>query len=94
MSRTDPGRGCLDVGFTRAYALGDAAELALEDYARALAGTGSAAEAIPAAGGEGRVGGVHLCGAAPATASALRAEIEGFARDLAQRSGRGGLGWE
>jgi hypothetical protein len=89
----DPGAGCHDVGFARAYALGDAAELALEDYARALAGPAAAAEAIPAPG-EGRVCGVHVCGASTGAGEALRAELEEFARDLAVRDGGGGLGWE
>lgn len=94
MSRMDPERGCFDVGFSRAYALGESAELALEDYARALAGSGSLAQAIEAPGGDGRVSGIHVCGADPGSAAALRAEMEEFARDLALRSGRGGLGWE
>jgi hypothetical protein len=90
----EPGPGCLDVDFSRAYALGDAAELALEDYARALAGTAATAEAISAEGEGGRVSGVHVCRAAPAAAAALHAELEDFARELALRSGGGGLGWE
>ena len=93
MTRSDPGPGCLDVAFSRPYPLGEAAALALEDYARALAGPAASAEAISA--GEGMdLTGVHVCGAGPDAATLLRAELEGFARDLAARSGRGGLGWE
>ena len=89
MSRQDPRQGCLDIAFTRAYALGEGAELALEDYARALAGA-RAAETI---GGEpAAVRGVHLCGAERG-AEAL-GELEDFARDLAARPHRAGLGWE
>jgi hypothetical protein len=92
MSRLDPGQGCLDFAFSRGYALGEGAELALEDYARVLAGAGSA-ETI-SAGEEGPVRGVHVCGAGPGAEASLREELEEFARGLAARSGRTGLGWE
>lgn len=91
MSRTNPGQGCLDLAFSRGYALSDAAEAALEDYARVLAGS-QAAETVSAPG-EGAVRGLHLCGAGAGARAAL-AELEEFARDLCARSGRGGLGWE
>jgi len=93
MSRTDPGQGCLDFTFSRSYALSEAAEVALEDYARALAGS-RAAETIAAGAGEGAVDGVHLCGAGKDAAALLQAELEEFARELWERSGRTGLGWE
>ncbi len=93
MSRLDPGPGCLDFAFSRSYALSDAAEVALEDYARALAGA-LAAETTPGDSVDGPVSGVHLCGAAPEAAPLLQGELEEFAHDLAARSGRAGLGWE
>lgn len=91
MSRLDPGQGCFDFAFSRPYALGDGAELALEDYARALAGA-RAAESI--AEDAGPVRGVHLCGAEKGAEALLRGELEDFARDLLARSGNTGLGWE
>ena len=91
MSLRDPGQGCFDFAFSRAYTLGDGAEVALEDYARALAGS-RAAEAIE--GEAGGVRGVHLCGAAAGAEAALRVELEDFARGLLARSGSAGLGWE
>jgi hypothetical protein len=93
MSRMDPGPGCLDFAFAHSYALSDAAEGALEDYARALAGA-RAAETTAGDSADGPVSGVHLCGAAPGAAPVLQGELEAFARELAARSGRTGLGWE
>jgi hypothetical protein len=92
MSRTNPGQGCLDLAFSRSYALTDSAEAALEDYARVLAGS-QVAETVSAPGGQGAVSGLHLCGAAGDARAAL-SELEEFARDLCARAGRGGLGWE
>ena len=87
MGRTRPGPGCRELRFARSEVLSDGAEVALEDYARTLAGA-EEAEAIPDA--DRRVAGVHLCaaGAAPDT---LAADVEDFARDLARReeTGRG-----
>jgi hypothetical protein len=91
MSASDPRQGCLDFAFSRAYALGEEAEMALEDYARALAGA-RAAETI--AEEAGTVRGVHLCGAGAEAEAALGAELEEFARGLLARSGSAGLGWE
>ena len=91
MSRQDPRQGCLDFAFSRSYALSEGAEVALEDYARALAGAG-AADTIAEETGEVR--GVHLCGAQGGAEALLRGELEDFARDLGARSGRAGLGWE
>ena len=91
MSRQDPRQGCLDFAFSRPYALSDGAEVALEDYARALAGS-RAAETI--AEDAGPVRGVHLCGAQSGAEALLRGELEDFARDLSARSGSAGLGWE
>jgi hypothetical protein len=91
MSRQDPRQGCLDFAFSRSYALSDGAEVALEDYARALAAS-RAAETI--AEDTGAVRGVHLCGAQSGAEALLRGELEDFARDLSARSGNAGLGWE
>ena len=91
MTLQDPRQGCLDFAFSRSYALGEGAELALEDYARALAGA-RAAETI--ADEAGAVRGVHLCEAQGGAEALLRGELEDFARDLGARSGRSGLGWE
>jgi hypothetical protein len=92
MSRADPGPDCLDLPFAASRAVGEAAEAALEDYARVLA-CARAAEAIPDPAHAGRVSGVHLCGAAPHAVEELRDELEAFARDLSLRGGAG-LGWE
>jgi hypothetical protein len=68
----------------------EAAEVALEDYARVLA-RARAAEAAPA-DAPGTVRGVHLCGATLPLPPATVADIEGFAESLpALRAG--GLGW-
>jgi hypothetical protein len=94
MSRTEPVPGCLDLTFARGYSLSDAAEVALEDYARALAAGGSA-ETLPDAGDPAAVSGVHVCAAAPPSpVEEVRADLEGFARELAARGGNGSLGWE
>jgi hypothetical protein len=94
MSRALPAPGCLDLDFGRGYALGDAAEVALEDYARALA-AGRAAETVPDPADPAAVRGVHVCGAAPPTpVEDVRADLEGFARDLSARAGGATLGWE
>ena len=73
-----------------AYPHPKAGELALEDYARTVAGAG-AAEVIRDAGEGSVVRGVHLCAGAPATA-AVRDDVEGFARSLAADRPHG-LGW-
>ena len=70
----------------------DAGEVALEDYAREVT-RARAAEAVRAQGDPAPVTGVHLCGLDAPPAPALRKDIEDFARDLALRSGGGGLGW-
>lgn len=67
-----------------------AAQVALEDYAQALAGA-SAASLLPG-GGASRVRGVHLCGTATAPPESVRDDLRAFARDLATQGGNG-LGW-
>jgi hypothetical protein len=88
VSLSAPGPGCHDLRFAQPYPLGDAAEVALEDYARAV-WRARAAEAVRDSEG---VRGVHVCGAHGPTPAA-RADVEAFARDLWARSGEGGLGW-
>ena len=91
MSRTRPVAGCVLVSFQEAHPMDEPSEVALEDYARVLTRS-QAAEAVPAGGKPGLVGGVHLCGAGQPLAPATIADIEGFARSLP--AGRaGGLGW-
>jgi hypothetical protein len=72
--------------------LDDAAEVALEDYARALA-RAAAAEAYRDARDTARVAGVHVCRAASAPEPGALADLDAFARELASRSEGGGLGW-
>ena len=91
MTLARPEAGCVLVPFRTAHPMDEAAEVALEDYARVLA-RARAAEAAPADGEPGMVRGVHLCGAALPLAPATVSDIEGFAESLVVvRSG--GLGW-
>jgi hypothetical protein len=92
MSRAQPGPGCFDLSFESSHALSEPAEVALEDYARALLSCG-AAEAVRPEGDPGRVSGVHVCGLASPASPALLTDLEDFAREMAQRSDGGGLGW-
>jgi hypothetical protein len=92
VSRGQDGPGCFDLAFQASYPLSESAEMALEDYARALLSC-RAAEALRAEEEPAGVRGVHVCGlAAPASREAL-ADLEGFAREMAARAGGGGLGW-
>ncbi|HEY3121384.1 MAG TPA: hypothetical protein VGL15_12215 [Vicinamibacteria bacterium] len=77
--------GCRDVPFAATYALDEADEVALEDYARVLTG---AAEAEVLRGGT-EVAGLHLCGTGAPEPAVLR-DLEDFARELAaaRRYGR------
>jgi hypothetical protein len=72
--------------------LNDTAEVALEDYARAIT-RAQGAEAVPEALHPARVGGVHVCGLESAPGPAILADLEHFARDLALRHEGNGLGW-
>lgn len=88
MSRTQPAPDCHELVFDDAHVMGEAAEVALEDYAREMARAG-AAEAVR--GPDGRVSAVHLCRLSePVTTSASR-DVEAFARSLVTPGG--GLGW-
>lgn len=77
-----------DLAFRTAYVLDDAAEAALEDYARVVARAESAEAVVK----ERKVSGVRLRGGESPPESARR-DIEDFARDLATRGGGSGLGW-
>ena len=81
--------GWYDLVFRTPYELDDAAEAALEDYARVVARV-ARAEALRTE--TAQVSGVRLVGGATIPPPALR-DIEDFARDLAVRSGGSGLGW-
>jgi hypothetical protein len=90
MTSTRPEAGCFQIDFETPLAVTDAAEVALEDYARTVT-RARAAEALRSAA-EGPVGGVHLCGLAGPVGAALARDVEDFARSLVAGGG-GGLGW-
>ena len=93
MTRTRPAAGCLDLAFQARYALGEAGEVALEDYARTLSRAG-AVELVRAQDDASAVSGLHLCGVDAALTPAVITDVEHFARDLAMGGGSGGgLGW-
>lgn len=92
MSRARPRSGCHELAFLSAYAVDDPGEVALEDYAREVTRARDV-EAVRPGDDPGRVTGLHLCGLDASPAPALRADIEAFARDLAERAGGSGLGW-
>ena len=92
MTRDRPVSGCRDLAFGDGYAVDDSGEVALEDYAREVTRARDV-EAVRREGDPGLVTGLHLCGLDAEPAPPLRADIEDFARDLAVRSGGGGLGW-
>jgi len=91
VSRGHAGPGCFDLAFREAYPLSEPAEVALEDYARALLHCG-AAEAIRATEPPPRVSGVHVCGLAAPASRAVLTDLEDFAREMVVTGG-GGLGW-
>jgi hypothetical protein len=90
MSEERHGPDCAEIVFRRATPTGG--EVALEDYARAVARAGTAS--VLFTGDEPRrVRGVHLCGLeSPLEGTAAAEDVEAFAWELAERSG-GGLGW-
>jgi len=90
--RARPVAGCRDLAFRAGYAVDDPGEVALEDYAREVTRARDV-EAVRREDDSGLVAGLHFCGLDEEPAPALRADIEDFARDLAARSGGGGLGW-
>jgi hypothetical protein len=83
--------GRVVIRFAAGRALGAAAVVALEDYARELT-LASAAEALVAEDAPGRVTGVALEAPRIAAEGVVLEDIEAFARDLAEREGPG-LGW-
>ena len=91
MPHASPQAGCYEIGFEAAYPLGEAAEVALEDYGRALT-RAQAAEALRASDDPGAVSGLHVCGLGVAVTASLLRDLEDFARSLVAGSG-GGLGW-
>lgn len=92
MSRGSPAAGCYDLAFQAGYPIDEPAEVALEDYARALT-RAQGAEAMRARDDPAMVEGVHVCGLGSPLNRALLTDIEDFARDLVIRRGGGGLGW-
>lgn len=82
-----------ELPFRAAYPLGEAAELALEDYARALGGC-EEAFALRADDDPGMVRGLRLVGLRETVTAGLLSDLEDFARDMALRRATGaGLGW-
>lgn len=91
MPETDAVEHC-DLSFAEGLALGDAGEVALEDYARVLTGAASA-EAIRGDQPGGRVTAVRVVGPRVKPSVAQHRDIEDFARGLAAESAGSGLGW-
>lgn len=93
MTSDRPEPDCRELPFAGVYALGAAAEVALEDYARVLARARSSTVLESGEAGNA-VRGVHLCGVRSPLQESAREDVEAFARDLASRGDdRGGLGW-
>ena len=90
MPPTRPEAGCFQIEFQAPFAITEAAEVALEDYARTVT-RARAAEALRA-DGVSPVRAVHLCGLEAPVPKALARDVEDFARSLVTGSG-GGLGW-
>jgi hypothetical protein len=90
MPSTRPEAGCFQIDFETPLAVSDAAEVALEDYARTVT-RARVAEALRGAA-DGPVAGVHLCALATPVTPALARDVEDFARSLVAGGG-GGLGW-
>jgi hypothetical protein len=89
MSHEQPAKDCAEVPLREPLALEPPAEVALEDYARALSGARSA----DAVHESDRIVGVHLCGLpAPLTGEA-RKDLVDFASELRDKIAGGGLGW-
>lgn len=90
MSRANPGPACRDLAWAPGRVLSDPAQMALEDYARALLRAAWAEAVVDAAG---RVSGAHVCGVTSEPTPEACRDLEAFAQDLAQRESGGGLGW-
>jgi hypothetical protein len=91
LTRGSPSAACVEIVFRGRLALGGGEQVALEDYARALA-RAEGAEVVPAAADPRRVAGVHLCAPAIHPGGAVSEDVEAFAREMAERTGEG-LGW-
>ena len=78
--------------FDEGVLLADAAEVALEDYARALTAAAGAV-AVKRDENEAEVIGVRLLGPALGATPEARSDIQDFARGLATLGGGLGLGW-
>jgi len=91
VSRARPQPGCAEIRLDAECLLDEPAEVALEDYARALA-RAAGAEAVRSAGDPAWIAGVHLCGLASPLSDATASDVRAFARGLAAGPG-GGLGW-
>jgi len=91
MSSSHPRTDCVELAFKRPVILPETAEVALEDYARAL----TRSERVEAVAGSGSaLNGVHLCRPGVPMNPDLLRDLEDFAFDLERRSeGSGGLGW-
>src|SRR4029453_18012642 len=92
MPHTRPEPGCYEIDFATAYPLDEAAEVALEDYARALTRARSA-EGVRAGDDPATVRGVPAGGMGWTAHPALLRDLEDFARSLIMGPGGGGLGW-
>jgi hypothetical protein len=90
VSRSSPGTDCYDLSFQAGYPVDEPAEVALEDYARALL-RARAVEGIRSEEDPAMVRGVHVCGLGASPTPALFPDVEDFARSLVVRGG--GLGW-
>jgi hypothetical protein len=90
VSRSSPGTDCYDLSFQAGYPVDEPAEVALEDYARALL-RARAVEGIRSEEDPAMVRGVHVCGLGASPTPALFTDVEDFARSLVVRGG--GLGW-
>lgn len=91
MPETDDVEHC-ELAFAEGVALGDAGEVALEDYARVLTAA-AGAEAVRGERAGGRVIAVRVLRPKAKPSAAERRDIEDFARGLAAESAGSGLGW-
>jgi hypothetical protein len=88
----EPGTEPCELTFGEGLALGEAGEVALEDYARVLTAA-LRAEAIRGQGAGDRITAVRLVAPARPPSAAQHRDIEDFARGLVMRDAGSGLGW-